>query len=564
MAPQRISTSAASAMTQATISNCNEGCKVKFATGTLTEEALSWWNSFTQAIRIEEAYKITWVEFKKLLIKKFQELATLCPTMVSDSKKMINAFIGGLSKSIKGNVTTSKPQTLEESINIVQRLMDQVTKHTLVQVSSDHKRKFDNRRTFNNSNYRNTTTNNRYNNHQPQQNKRQETFRSYAATPTENSGYTGSHPLYKFNLTKPRWDAFDFLFKEYYTIVSKPRAMIYRDRNDQKKMLRENGVHKFSDGALTRVMHKLDHVNIRVMPKYHGEDGNPARANIKQSLGTYKDADDVILFQQRQVHYRILIRDQHIQNQERNEHVGPQDTRPQDDDRSQVDDHRLDSTDDLKKAQDHIFKSDDEEYAMAVRNFKIFFRRDGKFVRQPREEKKLFRQRDKKKGKSNQKCLRCGDPNHLIGDCPKPYHNKDQKAFIGSSWSDNENDVEDKTNDETCLMAKSSNEGHGSTLPGIVSRKDDQKGIEYVLSPPLSSRLDFVITRKKLIHNSIDESKKPSLKPSLKSGIGYVKTESRSKTHPPRRNISCQLRYNTPQSRRNSRQPVHQNFYLMN
>ncbi|GKD57268.1 hypothetical protein Tco_1290655 [Tanacetum coccineum] len=46
-------------------------CKVKFATSTLTEEALSWWNSFAQPIGIEEAYKITWVEFKKLLIKKY-------------------------------------------------------------------------------------------------------------------------------------------------------------------------------------------------------------------------------------------------------------------------------------------------------------------------------------------------------------------------------------------------------------------------------------------------------------------------------------------------------------
>ncbi|GJU24770.1 hypothetical protein Tco_1163391 [Tanacetum coccineum] len=36
--------------------------------------------------------------------------------------------------------------------------------------------------------------------------------------------------------------------------------------------------------------------------------------------------------------------------------------------------------------------------------------------------------------------------------------NKDQKAFIGGSWSDSENDAEDKTNDETCLMAQSSNE----------------------------------------------------------------------------------------------------------
>ncbi|GKF51911.1 hypothetical protein Tco_0148378, partial [Tanacetum coccineum] len=51
--------------------NCTEDCKVKFDTGTLNEEALSWWNSFAQPIVIEEAYKITWVEFNKLLIKKY-------------------------------------------------------------------------------------------------------------------------------------------------------------------------------------------------------------------------------------------------------------------------------------------------------------------------------------------------------------------------------------------------------------------------------------------------------------------------------------------------------------
>ncbi|GJT71482.1 zf-CCHC domain-containing protein [Tanacetum coccineum] len=65
---------------------------------------------------------------------------------------------------------------------------------------------------------------------------------------------------------------------------------------------------------------------------------------------------------------------------------------------------------------------------------------------------------DMAKGKSDQKCFRCGDLNHLIGDCPKPPRNKDQKAFIRGSWSDSENDSEEKTNDETCLMAQSSNE----------------------------------------------------------------------------------------------------------
>ncbi|GJR44067.1 hypothetical protein Tco_1312170 [Tanacetum coccineum] len=97
-------------------------------------------------------------------------------------------FATGLPRSIEGNVTASKPQTLEEAINIAQRLMDQVTKHAPMQVSSDNKRKFDDKRTFNNSsrsnnNYRNT--NNRYNNRR-QQNRRQEVGRAYAITSSKN------------------------------------------------------------------------------------------------------------------------------------------------------------------------------------------------------------------------------------------------------------------------------------------------------------------------------------------------------------------------------------------
>ncbi|GJR42262.1 hypothetical protein Tco_1310365 [Tanacetum coccineum] len=64
----------------------------------------------------------------------------------------------------------------------------------------------------------------------------------------------------KLNLTQPDWDALDFLFKEDYTIVSKPRAVIYKDRNDLKKMMRETEVHKFSDGTLNRILDKLDHM----------------------------------------------------------------------------------------------------------------------------------------------------------------------------------------------------------------------------------------------------------------------------------------------------------------
>ncbi|GJQ96465.1 hypothetical protein Tco_0007604 [Tanacetum coccineum] len=64
----------------------------------------------------------------------------------------------------------------------------------------------------------------------------------------------------KLNLERPNWDATDYSFKEDYTIVPKPRAVIYRDRNDQRKLMRLNEIHKFSDGTLTRVMEKLDHM----------------------------------------------------------------------------------------------------------------------------------------------------------------------------------------------------------------------------------------------------------------------------------------------------------------
>ncbi|GJW93952.1 zf-CCHC domain-containing protein [Tanacetum coccineum] len=102
---------------------------------------------------------------------------------------------------------------------------------------------------------------------------------------------------------------------------------------------------------------------------------------------------------------------------------------------------------------------EDEEYAMAVRDFKKLFKRRGRFVRQPRNDKKTFQisQYDKN-GKSDRKCFRCGDPNHLIGECPKPPKDKNQRAFVGGSCSDNSEEDDEKVKDETCLVAQASNE----------------------------------------------------------------------------------------------------------
>ncbi|GJT99466.1 putative reverse transcriptase domain-containing protein [Tanacetum coccineum] len=56
----------------------------------------------------------------KTYVRRFQELATMCPTMVPDSKKMIEVFIGGLPRSIEGNVTASKPQSTNKSLTTVE------------------------------------------------------------------------------------------------------------------------------------------------------------------------------------------------------------------------------------------------------------------------------------------------------------------------------------------------------------------------------------------------------------------------------------------------------------
>ncbi|GJT85942.1 hypothetical protein Tco_1067659 [Tanacetum coccineum] len=38
----------------------------------------------------------------------------------------------------------------------------------------------------------------------------------------------------KINLERPNWDAADYYFKEDYTIVPKPRAVVYETENDQE------------------------------------------------------------------------------------------------------------------------------------------------------------------------------------------------------------------------------------------------------------------------------------------------------------------------------------------
>nr|GEV69693.1 putative reverse transcriptase domain-containing protein [Tanacetum cinerariifolium] len=104
-------------------SRCAEENKVTFATGTLTDEALSWWNAYAQPMGIEQANKITRTKLKRLLTNKYfpqTEIKKIEEDLYNLIVKGNDLKPYGTASSIEGNVTASKPQKLEESINIAQ------------------------------------------------------------------------------------------------------------------------------------------------------------------------------------------------------------------------------------------------------------------------------------------------------------------------------------------------------------------------------------------------------------------------------------------------------------
>nr|GEX04633.1 reverse transcriptase domain-containing protein [Tanacetum cinerariifolium] len=122
MPPKRTSTSAAPAMPQAAIRQL----VIDSITTALEAQAANMANADNTNRNPEprEAPVARKCSYKEFMTCQPFNFKALCPTMVSDYEKMMDAFIGGLPKSIEGNVIASKPQTLEEDNNIVQMLMD--------------------------------------------------------------------------------------------------------------------------------------------------------------------------------------------------------------------------------------------------------------------------------------------------------------------------------------------------------------------------------------------------------------------------------------------------------
>ncbi|GJV23622.1 putative reverse transcriptase domain-containing protein [Tanacetum coccineum] len=153
------------------ISGCAIENQVKFATCTLLGAALTWWNGQIRTLG-PDAYSMTWEvlkkkmtnkycqqgEIKKLEIKlwnlnvkgndvptytkRFQELTLICTKFVANETEKIDKYINGLSDNIYESVKSSRPKTLDETIELTNDFMDQKLR-TYAERQTDNKRKAD-------------------------------------------------------------------------------------------------------------------------------------------------------------------------------------------------------------------------------------------------------------------------------------------------------------------------------------------------------------------------------------------------------------------------------------
>ncbi|GJV21543.1 putative reverse transcriptase domain-containing protein, partial [Tanacetum coccineum] len=191
------------------ISGCAIENQVKFATCTLLGAALTWWNGQIRTLG-PDAYSMTWEvlkkkmtdkycpqgEIKKLEIElwnlkvkgndvptyteRFQELTLICTKFVANETKKVDKYISGLPDNIYGNVKSSRPKTLDETIELANDLMDQKL-CTYAERQTDNKRKADDSSRNNHG-------------HQQQPFKRQNVAKVYNMGSGEKKPYGGSLP----------------------------------------------------------------------------------------------------------------------------------------------------------------------------------------------------------------------------------------------------------------------------------------------------------------------------------------------------------------------------------
>ncbi|GJT18989.1 hypothetical protein Tco_0877695 [Tanacetum coccineum] len=143
------------------ISDCKETDKVKFATATLQGHALTWWNGRIASMGIDAANGTPWTEVRKWMTEEFCPRSVLQrleqELMVELEQVKVEQYIRGLSKNIRGDVTSSRPTSIDEAVRMAYQLMGQIIQDKTDEVSEGEKRKGegdrggrgDNRRDYN-------------------------------------------------------------------------------------------------------------------------------------------------------------------------------------------------------------------------------------------------------------------------------------------------------------------------------------------------------------------------------------------------------------------------------
>ncbi|GKC21851.1 putative reverse transcriptase domain-containing protein [Tanacetum coccineum] len=108
------------------ISNCPEKYQVKYASCTLLNSTLTWWNSHKRTIKIEAAYAMG--NDLTTYTRRFQELVLLCTRMVLNEEDKVERFVRGLPDNIQGNVITVEPTKLQDATRVANNLIDQKLK----------------------------------------------------------------------------------------------------------------------------------------------------------------------------------------------------------------------------------------------------------------------------------------------------------------------------------------------------------------------------------------------------------------------------------------------------
>ncbi|GJY15110.1 putative reverse transcriptase domain-containing protein [Tanacetum coccineum] len=112
--------------------------------------------------------------------ERFQELTLICTKFVANETEKVEKYISGLPDNIYGNVKSSRPKTLDETIELANDLMDQKLR-TYAERQTDNKRKVDDSSKNNHG-------------HQQQPFKRQNVAKVYNMGSGEKKPYGGSLP----------------------------------------------------------------------------------------------------------------------------------------------------------------------------------------------------------------------------------------------------------------------------------------------------------------------------------------------------------------------------------